>query len=179
MIYFIQRNSDKKIKIGKTNRPKPRFLDLVLQHGKMTGLGYVEGYTTEELYFHEKFSHLRIGKTEFFNPDKSLISFIENNTKPLNMGITKHTENMCCVELSPGLFCRKKKYFDLDYCKKHAEERGITNIKQKAQIVAIVSEDVEQQLKSLAAKNNNSLAEELRNAISLYLEQQRKLEKPA
>lgn len=170
MIYFVQRKTDSKIKIGKTNQPKHRFTSLVLEHGQMTGLGYLEGYTEEEINLHEKFSHLRIENTEFFHPDESLLFYINNNTIPLDMGISEHTKDMCCVELAPGFFCRKKKYFDLSYCKKHAKENGLTNLKKKVQIVAIVSEDTEKELKKIAVKNNNSIAGELRNAISFYLD---------
>lgn len=75
MLYFIERESDKYIKIGITINLHNRLSQLIREYGNMTVLGWIAGYLELEGELHWKFRHLR-EDGEFFRPEQDLLDYI-------------------------------------------------------------------------------------------------------
>ena len=76
MIYFVQLDSGA-IKIGSTKAIKSRMAQIAHERGtSITLLATLEGGREEELKIHERFAHLRMGRTEQFAPAADLMEFI-------------------------------------------------------------------------------------------------------
>ena len=102
MIYFAQLQSGS-IKIGVTNNLEQRITSLTTYYrARPTVLCTMEGDIRTEREIHERFSHLRLGKTEQFKPGADLMEFIG---RPLLVG-----QNPDAVEaVDPMLSDRKRK----------------------------------------------------------------------
>ncbi len=78
MIYFVQLDSGS-IKIGTTENLGPRLAQIAWERGTdVTVLATLPGGREEEQQIHERFAHLRLGRTEQFKPAKELLEFIGN-----------------------------------------------------------------------------------------------------
>lgn len=82
MLYFVERQSDKFIKIGITINFHNRIKALRREHGGMELIAWLEGYDQLEEQLHYKFRHLR-EDGEFFRPEKELVDFINANACPI------------------------------------------------------------------------------------------------
>jgi len=90
IIYFIERQSDKAIKIGTTHNLKPRLLSLKLEHGEIKLLGIISGNVVKEKLLHWIFKDHRVDG-EFFNPDGELLEIIEEYASvPVDIGRTRN-----------------------------------------------------------------------------------------
>jgi hypothetical protein len=77
MIYFIRRPDGGPIKIGTTIRLTERLKQLIAEHGPgLEVLAVAEGSYDRERELHRRFSHLRHGRTEQFEPGDDLVGFI-------------------------------------------------------------------------------------------------------
>ena len=76
MIYFVQLESGS-IKIGFTDSVAQRIDALSSHYGSPVSLlGTMPGDMNFEKTLHQKFSHLRLGRTEQFRPARELLDFI-------------------------------------------------------------------------------------------------------
>lgn len=83
-VYFIQAENGP-IKIGKAKDVNRRFYQLQLKHSEpLKILGIVDGYTQEELSFHQQFASLRL-HGEWFEPKSELIDYIAANAHPFEL----------------------------------------------------------------------------------------------
>lgn len=77
MIYFLQSDEGGPVKIGTTEDLKTRLVALTTHYGKpLSVLATLPGGRDEEVAIHERFSHLRFGRTEQFRPAVELMAFI-------------------------------------------------------------------------------------------------------
>lgn len=77
MIYFAQPVDGGPVKIGTTENLPQRLAGLESTYGKpMALLGTMPGGRDEERAIHDRFSHLRLGRTEQFRPEPELMQFI-------------------------------------------------------------------------------------------------------
>lgn len=79
MIYFVERASDKLIKIGFTFSPQARLQTLQGQHGRVKLLGWVAGDSFTESTIHKAFKAERV-TGEWFRPSPKLLNYIETRT---------------------------------------------------------------------------------------------------
>lgn len=84
MIYFIQRDSDNCIKIGKSQDVRERLQSLRFRYRQSTLnlLGVIDGYTKREKEIHRLFAKFWIDG-EWFEPSQELLSFINAHAGPL------------------------------------------------------------------------------------------------
>lgn len=88
MIYFLQPVDGGPIKIGYTTNPKQRRWSLqVLYKRRLKTLRAIDGGKDEEKAIHERFAHLRFGRTEQFQPAPELVEFLglppDTDTSPV------------------------------------------------------------------------------------------------
>lgn len=77
MIYFVQPVDGGPIKIGTTINLESRIRSLERHYGrKLAVLATMDGSYDEEKAIHDRFSHLRFGRTELFRPAFDLLEFI-------------------------------------------------------------------------------------------------------
>jgi hypothetical protein len=77
MIYFAQGADGGPIKIGTTENLPQRIRTLEGHYSRsLVVLATLDGGRDEERQIHEKFAHLRMGKTEQFRPEPELVEFI-------------------------------------------------------------------------------------------------------
>lgn len=77
VVYFIQRKTDKRIKIGYSASLKDRFSSLSIG-GKMKLLGYIQGGSIKESELHRMFSDYR-EEREWFYPAPEIYAYIREN----------------------------------------------------------------------------------------------------
>ena len=78
MIYFLRRaNGD--IKIGTAIHYQIRVTELIKQHGDLELLGLMDGGRELERELHIQFVANRIGRSEFFKPNDSLLKLINEH----------------------------------------------------------------------------------------------------
>lgn len=80
IIYFIERQSDKAIKIGTTKNLQQRMIELRGQHGGLSLLGIIDGGRIREKLLHWIFNGNRVDG-EFFMPDDELMAIIRSETR--------------------------------------------------------------------------------------------------
>lgn len=83
MLYFVERQSDKLIKIGITKNFHNRIMDLRREYGELELIGWMEGYRELEMELHYQFRKFR-EDGEFFRPERELLDYIENNACPIH-----------------------------------------------------------------------------------------------
>lgn len=83
MIYFVQRESDKRIKIGYSGNFNSRELALKTEHGELKFLGWVVGDYLRESELHGQFRQCHAEK-EWFNPQNVLVDWIKEHTSPVH-----------------------------------------------------------------------------------------------
>jgi hypothetical protein len=84
MIYFLQPVDGGPVKIGTTENLDARVKQLEAHYGcPLALLGTMPGGREEERSVHERFGHLRFGRTEQFQPAADLMAFID---RPLLVG---------------------------------------------------------------------------------------------
>jgi len=77
MIYFLQPIDGGPVKIGHSADVEARLRQLEAHYGRPLALLAVrEGGRDEEQAVHERFAHLRLGRTEQFRPARELMEFI-------------------------------------------------------------------------------------------------------
>lgn len=77
MVYFVQPIDGGPIKIGFSGDVPGRIQQLEAHYGcRLAILATMEGGREEEKAIHERFSHLRFGRTEQFRPGPELLAFI-------------------------------------------------------------------------------------------------------
>jgi hypothetical protein len=77
VIYFLQDPDGGAVKIGYTDNFPARLKQLEARYGRpMVVLGTCEGGPEEERAIHERFAHLRFGRTEQFRPAADLMALI-------------------------------------------------------------------------------------------------------
>jgi len=79
MIYFLQR-ADGAIKIGTTEQYYTRIYQLIREYGDLDLLGLMDGGREIERQVHERFSHVRVKRTEWFMQSTDLLDYIRFNT---------------------------------------------------------------------------------------------------
>jgi hypothetical protein len=113
VIYFAQLGTGS-IKIGTTEDLDGRMDTLESHYGEpVTLLGTMPGGRKEEREIHERFTHLRFGRTEQFRPSAELLEFIG---KPLLV-----SPNPDAVEMAAGRARRLAKPVRLDLSEKDHE----------------------------------------------------------
>jgi len=75
VIYFVRMPSGS-VKIGCTADITTRLKTLASEFGRVELLGTTEGSFDTEKALHQRFSHLRLGRTEQFKPAVELLAFI-------------------------------------------------------------------------------------------------------
>lgn len=96
MIYFAQIASDGPVKVGFTDDLPTRRKALENLYGcRLTILATMQGGRDEERAIHNRFAHLRLGRTEQFRPAAELMAFIG---RPLLVGVNSDT-----VEVMPAI----------------------------------------------------------------------------
>jgi hypothetical protein len=84
MIYFMQPTDGGPVKIGYTENLEQRRLNLESAYRRpLAVLATMEGGREEEAAIHQRFDHLRIGRSEQFRPAADLMCFI---VRPLLVG---------------------------------------------------------------------------------------------
>jgi len=77
LIYFVQPTDGGPVKIGFSNNVAARVKELEGFYGReLVVLATFKGGRREEAEMHDRFSHLRYGRTEQFRPDMELMDFI-------------------------------------------------------------------------------------------------------
>lgn len=77
MIYFLQPVDGGPVKIGFSDNLEARRIALELHYGRqLSVLATLPGGREEEKAIHERFAHLRLGRTEQFRPAPDLMEFI-------------------------------------------------------------------------------------------------------
>lgn len=77
MVYFVQPIDGGPIKIGCSRDVPTRIQQLESHYGcRLALLATMEGGRSEERAIHERFAHLRFGRTEQFQPGPDLMDFI-------------------------------------------------------------------------------------------------------
>lgn len=77
MIYFMQPVEGGPIKVGSSENIEARRKQLETHYGRsLSVLATIPGGRKEERKIHERFSHLRLGRTEQFRPAPDLMEFI-------------------------------------------------------------------------------------------------------
>jgi hypothetical protein len=95
VIYFLQPVVGGPIKVGFTDNLGRRLVELEAQYNQpLAVLFTMEGDREREAEIHERFSHLRFGRTEQFKPAADLMAFIG---RPLLV-----SPNPDAVEVMPG-----------------------------------------------------------------------------
>lgn len=80
MIYFIQADASRRIKIGTTIRLSARLKKLEAEHSaRLEVLGVRDGGLVEERVLHDKFSEFHV-YDEWFRPHDDLLEFIRTET---------------------------------------------------------------------------------------------------
>lgn len=82
VVYFVEREKDKAIKIGYSANLDTRFRSLVSEFTDVRLIGWVAGSMSDEQVYHKKFKHLRIER-EWFLPDKVLMNWITKHACPI------------------------------------------------------------------------------------------------
>src|SRR5438093_13607997 len=104
MIYFAQPADGGPIKVGHTAAVEARLRQLELHYGRpMALLATMEGGRDEEQAIHERFGHLRLGRTEQFQPGPELMEFIG---RPLLVDPNPDTVEALVGRLDPADFLR-------------------------------------------------------------------------
>ena len=104
VIYFLQPIDGGPVKIGHTADVAARLHQLELHYGRpMALLATMEGGRNEEQALHERFAHLRLGRTEQFRPDRELMEFIG---RPLLVGANPDAVEALVGRLDPADFLR-------------------------------------------------------------------------
>lgn len=75
VVYFVERESDRAVKIGVTKNLSTRLGELKRQHGKIKLLGIIKGGLVREKILHWVFEGARLDG-EFFTPDAELLELI-------------------------------------------------------------------------------------------------------
>lgn len=102
MIYFVQATDGGPIKIGFTDNLDARLKALESHYGRPLALLHaMEGGRAEEAETHDRFSHLRIGRTEQFMPGPDLMEFI-GRTHFFNLGDVLMMEGTSCQVVVKG-----------------------------------------------------------------------------
>jgi hypothetical protein len=84
VIYFLQSTDGGPVKIGHSEDVEARVRQLEGHYGRpMALLATMPGGRDEERAVHDRFAHLRLGRTEQFRPDRELFEFIN---RPLLVG---------------------------------------------------------------------------------------------
>ena len=84
MIYFMQPTTGGPVKIGHTADVDARHRQLESHYGQpLAILATIDGGRDEERELHQRFGHLRFGRTEQFRPGSALMAFIG---RPLLVG---------------------------------------------------------------------------------------------
>jgi hypothetical protein len=90
-IYFVQRLTDHKVKIGYSGDRRIRITQLRTDYGAIKVLGTREGTLEEENALHNQFADICIGggrrgvgvtPSDWFHPAPKLLTYIEANTTP-------------------------------------------------------------------------------------------------
>lgn len=77
MVYFLQPVDGGPIKIGHSSDVDRRRVQLESRYGReLAVLAVISGGREEERAIHAKFSHLKLGRTEQFQPSPDLLEFI-------------------------------------------------------------------------------------------------------
>jgi hypothetical protein len=75
IVYYVQRESDRLIKIGTTRAFPKRFASLQREHGPLLFVGAHRGAFSEEAAAHASFRYLRVAG-EWFRPELALLEHI-------------------------------------------------------------------------------------------------------
>lgn len=77
MIYFVQSLEGGPVKIGFTDNLEQRLAGLEAKYQQpLAVLATMDGGRREESELHDRFAHLRLGRTEQFRPTADLMAFI-------------------------------------------------------------------------------------------------------
>lgn len=107
MIYFVQAVKSKAIKIGVTNDPAKRLMQLQTgSHEPLVLLGTIPGDYTEESRLHRQFAPYRI-HGEWFRSDDQFMAEIQRLITPILRGLNFaiFIGAIRIGKLSEGLFC--------------------------------------------------------------------------